>query len=101
MDEINVGDVFLIRTRYIKDSGITRPVKVVDKSRYVVLCETLPMKNGQILPGVPSMTIPYRISFQPNELTKKLNPKQVKEWQKRNIVDMIFPDERMRASGTI
>lgn len=91
ISEINIGDIFIANIGAVQGSksaigGGSRPVKVIKKYKHHVLCETIIMTN---LYGFP--TIPYRISYMPFELNKRIsNQKELKKWIQNNSMSKIF-----------
>lgn len=91
MEQINVGDIFLgniggIQGSKKADGGGYRPVKVIDKQKYYLVCETVPMTN---LYGFN--TSPYRICYLPIDLNRRFtSAADLNKWIKENTMSKIF-----------
>ena len=87
-EEICVGDVFLISLGSIqglKGVGADRPVRVKKKYKHYILCETITMTNSMGLP-----TKPYNVCYMAQDLTRRLDEKEVKKWREKSTVDLII-----------
>lgn len=92
MDDINIGDLFLGNIGGVVPgfSGTLRPVRVINKQKHYVECETIPYEDA-----FGNLTDTYRIDYFPMELNYRFeNMKRVRKWMLENPMGLVMFADR-------